>query len=303
MKGSAIGVESVNETYGMNMRQSFSGSNADNGRLNCWNYYNRDGHQLWSQNIGSSNQTIKESTNYGADIPAASYPVVSLAAYTGTLNTSDYDPQPNSKIKADYIEAINACMNRNRDNNGDGTIDLRELRWYVPAMGKYLRMLIGQDALEPNVLVDFSTMPNRPSAFGKVNANGMWGRYLFYGSDGKTLWAMEGMSVSGYNTYCQYPWQVRCIRNLGTNLAVTVDNDPTIPAYTFIPNHEEDIKRGGRVEMTYYQATTMRNTAYDGNGTGSGRMPVHLISDPPIPCIATVSKSMTVEQDRKATET
>ncbi len=277
VRGSAIGVEAVNETYGLNMRQSYSGDNADNGRLNCWNYYNRNNQRLWSSNIGSGFQMIKESDNYGAGIKAAAFPVAALAPYTGNLDPNIYDPQRASGDRADYIEAINACMNRNRDNNGNGTIDIDELRWYVPAMGKYLRMLIGQDALEPNELVDFASMPNRPTAFGD---NGLWGRYLFYGSDGKVLWAMEGMSVSDYNTYCEYPWQVRCIRNLGTNLGVTVANDPTIPAYSFIPNDAQNIKRGGRVEMTYYQATTMRNNAYNGNGTGAGRMPVHLISDP-----------------------
>lgn len=276
VKGSAIGVEAVNETYGLNMRQSYSGGNADNGRLNCWNYYNRNDYNQWSYNIESTNQKIKASDNYEAGIKAATYPVASLAPY-GETDPNAYDPQPNSYVEADYIQAINACMNRNRDNNGDGVINLNELRWYVPAMGKYLRMLIGQNALEPNELVGFASMPNRPSG---LNDNGQWGRYLFYGSDGKVLWAMEGMSVSDYNTYCEYPWQVRCIRNLGTNLAVTVDNDPTIPAYTFIPNDNSNYKKGGRVEMTYYQATTMRNTAYNGNGTGAGRMPVHLISDP-----------------------
>lgn len=276
VKGSAIGVEVINESYGLNMRQSYSGNNADNGRLNCWNYYNRDDQRLWSSNIGSGFQMIKASDNYGAGIKAATFPVAALAPY-GSSDPNPYDPQPNSYDEADYIQAINACMNRNRDNNGNGRIDLDELRWYVPAMGKYLRMLIGQDALEPNELVDFASMPNRPSG---LNDNGLWGRYFFYGSDGKVLWAMEGMSVSDYHKYCEYPWQVRCIRNLGTNLAVTVNNDPTIPAYTFTPNDNRNLKRGGRVEMTYYQATTMRNTAYDGNGTGSGRMPVHLISSP-----------------------
>lgn len=279
VRGSAIGVELVNEVYGMNMRQLDKGSldkgsDADNGRLNCWNYYNSN--LTWNAFVNQTkNQSVKASNTLGANIAAQTFAVPSLKAYTGSISPSEYDPQANSSQQDDYIEAINACMNRNRDNNGDGIIDKDELRWYVPTMSKYLRMLIGQDALEPNELMDYAAMPNRPS---ELSSNYNWGPYFFYGSNGQVLWAMEGLSTSWYGT-SNLPWQVRCIRNLGTNLNEVATEDPTIMAYTFEPNDADNPKRGGKVKMTYYQSTTLRTNSYNGNGTGAGQMPVHLISD------------------------
>lgn len=113
--------------------------------------------------------------------------------------------------------------------------------------------------------------------------NVKWGRYLFFGSDNRVWWAMEGLSTSDYNRFNNAdwrakPWEVRCIRNLGTDLNHVNNNDQTIPAYTFVPN-EGGVKNGGRVYATYYQVTQMRNTRYSGNGTGAGQMPVHTIAE------------------------
>lgn len=52
--------------------------------------------------------------------------------------------------------------------------------------------------------------------------------------------------------------------------------DPTIPAYTYETINSSGVSH--RVEMTYYQSTTMRNNAYSGNGTGAGQMPVHTLA-------------------------
>ena len=42
-----------------------------------------------------------------------------------------------------YIEALQACMNRNRDENGNGVIDAAELKWYLPASGKICTYYLG----------------------------------------------------------------------------------------------------------------------------------------------------------------
>ena len=38
------------------------------------------------------------------------------------------------QLKEDYKYMRYACMNRNRDNNGDGKIDRNEVRWYLAAL-------------------------------------------------------------------------------------------------------------------------------------------------------------------------
>lgn len=306
VNGSAIGVEHFNESFGLNLRKSFpSTDNKDildenNGRYNCWYFtgFNYNGssweestERKWEYFIDETNpQTVKTMNDrYGVTYAGGTMTLPKIANYRPSdKKPNQYSPQYavnnlGQVVEAnypDYIEAISACMNRNRDNDGDGDIDANEMRWYVPAMGKYLRMLIGQEALAPNQIINYAEMPNRPA--GVVNDT--WGRYLFFGSEGKVLWAMEGMSTSLFNEWNENspvaPWQVRCIRNLGTNLnTFQINSDPTIPAYTFIPNDASNKTLGGRVEMTYYQSTTMRGDAYIGNGTGANQMPVHTINE------------------------
>jgi len=291
--GSAIGIECINESFGLNLRRSFTdATDSNNGRYNCWLFtryiYNRDWF-LSGNNVKSSwdyfldlisPQKVKSVNNNGASYAGGTMTLPMIHRYRPSYSGSKDDPQPNSSDANDYIEAISACLNRNRDNNGDGEINGNEMRWYIPAMGKYLRILIGQDALAPYQIVNYASMPNRPVAL-----NNNWGEYLFFGSEGKVLWAMEGFSTSDYNSYgSAHPWQVRCIRNLGTNLNTFTNTeeevvDPTIPAYKFFPSDEGNYAKGGRVEFTYYQETTMRTNPYSGNGTGFGKMPVHTIAE------------------------
>lgn len=289
-RGSAIGVEHTNESFGLGMHKSFNQANdGNNGRLNCWRYTEfQKNNGVWTNvsnpewtNVLDVNrpQTIKGfSGNNNMD---QTIPLPRLKSYIGSINDivgRHNDPQNSSDID-DYIEAINACMNRNRDNNGDGIIDKNELRWYVPTLSKYLRILIGQEALAPDQIVNYQNLPlNRPS---NMDRNAKWGEYLYFSSEGKQLWAMEGYSTSDYqrnNSFRAAPWQVRCIRNLGTNLNEIANIDQTIPAYTFFPNDPSDRKKGGIVKMSYYQTTTMRTNPYTGNGTGNGEMPVHTIA-------------------------
>lgn len=295
VQGSAIGVEHFNESFGLNLRYSFKNIATDrnNGRYNCWKYtrynYNNDS---WSE--GSNHhwnyflnpdkpQTIKKIDKYGVNYEGGTMPLPKIYNYRPSdKKANQYSPQYDGVEDSDYIEAISACLNRNRDNNGDGIIDKSEMRWYVPAIGKYLRLLIGQSALAPDQIVDYNNIPNRPTEF---SSNDFWGEYLFFSSEGNELWTMEGMSTSNFNHWTDNspvaPWQVRCIRNLGTNLnEFHVNKDPIIPAYTFIPKDASNPKKGGRVEMSYFQSTTMRNNAFTGgNGTNANQMPVHTIAE------------------------
>ena len=316
--GSAVGIERTNESFGLNLRRSYglntnstNGSNSitfsdENGRYNTY---------LWINSKGSKWENVMQRTKY-AKIPegntgiagGAEYSVAKLMGYDGGWTTqtwvnsyryqraSQYDPQPNATtgLAADndgnyYIEAINACMNRNRDNNGNGEIDLDEIRWYVPAMGKYLRLLIGNASLE-NPLMEYNKIsqlsPGNGDKYGEYN-NGPVGRYMYFASDGRVLWAMEGFSSSnwcqwGYNSPT-YPWQVRCVRSLGVNLKKNTSgaipsSDPIVPAYAF-RQRNNDRQKGGTVSMSYYALPSKRVNKLTANGTSSGQMPCHVISD------------------------
>ena len=297
VEGSAVGIEHTNETFGLNLRSlisempsSFKDNLSDvNGRYNCYrftNYYwkdewlTRNSDIPWSDYIYYDNndrslpmtipyqETVSEDRHH---LPRLLYKY-RHSKYKGT----EYDPIPNSTEVNDFIEAISACMNRNRDNNGDGYIDRDEIRWYVPTSAKYIRMIIGSKSLGSEALVDYTDIKDRDS---KIGSNDKWGEMLFYGSNERILWAMEGLSLSNYSNIFShgytYPWQIRCIRSLGINLTDVKKDDQTIPAYT----KEEGTNGSTIIKPKYYSTANLRPNRYTGNGTGSGKMPVHRIQD------------------------
>lgn len=290
--GSAVGIEHTNETYGLNLRSLINEMPDDykkhlsdvNGRYNCyrftryyknnsgnWQQRNDTGNSLWSDFIaGTEPLTIP----YQSSISEDKYYLPRLAyKYRESKdNTSDpYDPIQYSTENNNYIEAISACMNRNRDNNGDGYIDASEIRWYVPSTSKYIRLIIGSKSLGSDALVYFASLGNRP-----YDDNSYWGDGLFYASDNKILWAMEGMSTGDYAVSFTraYPRQIRCIRSLGINLTGVTSTDKTIPAYS-VTTHNGNTA----IIPDSYSTANLRPGAFTGNGTGAGQMPVHRITD------------------------
>lgn len=304
----AIGMESFNETEGLNMRSSFTkgGTSDSNGRYNMalWLGIANGGNADWSTFIEQTEPLEVPGVNGiraqgGPDLPdrtiASGNPLPIPRPVSCTVdNTPVFNDPQDTKDSKYYVEAVNACMNRNRDNNGNGKIDADELRWYVPATGKYLRLLLGDKSLT-QPLMDFESITKLPTA-KKTNdvwdwstetgcqiKNDCYTRYMYAASnvsgDIRVLWAIEGMSTSGWSGVKSwgggYPWQVRCIRNLGTDLTKIESADDVTRAYKFDGNART-------VEMTYYDPRSVRQTAYFGNGpsTEEGVMPIHNIISP-----------------------
>lgn len=313
--GTAIGIERLNETEGLNLRHNFEGGNsANNGRWNVaqWlqnnntlteagdlsiNSANERSRPLWSDfvvqtlpmEVGAVNidraqggPSLPERTlNVGNPVKLPK--VRTLTDQTVTFN----DPQASGDY---FIEAINACMSRNRDNNGNGRIEPDELRWYVPAMGKYLRLIIGNNSLT-DPLMDYSEIKQLPyvddhkwATTGSI-ANDYYSRYMFIASnnDRCVLWGMEGTSTSLYSEPSKWtgasnndswyirPWQVRCIRNLGSDMRTVTPTEKVTMAY-----EHDDVNR--TFKMLYYDVASKRPNAYTSNGTDG--MPIHDITSP-----------------------
>ena len=301
-RGSAIGVERENESFGIALRMSYKGPSADNGRYNVWQWLQskNNASRNWTSFIDDTKpQEIKKgNTGMASDLSVTNHNPVrlpKLANFTSSTNSNlwsknnntrnEHSPQGNSTTMSDYAEAINACMNRNRDNNGNGVIDPEELRWYVPTVSGYLQLTLGDASLD-EPLMDYgniSALTPTTGQFSSLRTGGV-GRYIFFGSDGNVLWAAEGLSTS---EWCQWgatspvaAWEVRCVRNLGTNLTTVDDGAKAVPAYTFTPTDGNmATKRGGVVRMNYYEEVSIRNEKFTGNGIGAAQLPVHLLSD------------------------
>lgn len=108
---------------------------------------------------------------------------------------------------------VKACMSRNRDLNGNGTIDDDEIRWYAPAVNQYIGLWIGEESTEAKLF------NKQTSTLSKDNDPGC--RMLYYTSTRgiNTYFSEEGMATNNHNS----KWKatlIRCVRNLQSN-----DND------------------------------------------------------------------------------
>ncbi len=280
--GTALGVEHIDEVFGMNIRWTKNtpsgGYDPNNGRYNVWQALGgRDGGSTagsWTDTdvldlgkllevnpISNRTQTQYAShldTDGGTRYVQAMQTIttgLSYSNYDGYYNSraSSYDPQT-SHSTAQYIQAIYSCMNRNKDENGNGTIDAAELKWYVPTSGKYLRAILGRNSLvTPLMGYEQGTLP-------EASATGHNTLYHFISSDRKIIWADEGMSSSEFNTNSKWqiaPWQVRCVRNLGTILDTVTKGEKVKQAYE--DTDVDSNTKGGVVKPVRYYGTSLRN--------------------------------------------
>lgn len=112
-----------------------------------------------------------------------------------------------------------ACMNRNRDNNGDGRIDRNEVRWYLASIRQLVGMYVGDGLLNSK-----TKLYNKSAADRESDVKSRWQQHIVSStnfdnnSNNPTiLWAEEGTSTSLF----YHNWgdiqgsEIRCVRNLG----------------------------------------------------------------------------------------
>ncbi len=108
--------------------------------------------------------------------------------------------------------AYNACMSRNRDENGDGTIDADEIKWYLASVDQYKGLWIGEKALPTAVKLFQPTEANWTELNEKYNNSDAnlkpW--HFFTCSAQNTFWVEEGCSTGADNS----AEKVRCVRTL-----------------------------------------------------------------------------------------
>ncbi len=133
--------------------------------------------------------------------------------------------------------AVYACMLRNRDENGNGTIDDNELKWYLAAIDQLVDLYIGEGALNK----DSRLYPYDPANGDYPPGDRIFWHYVSSSANGDqpwVLWAEEGASIGSYKnddessdalkdseSLVDDRYSFRCIRNLGIP-----DDDYTIPA-------------------------------------------------------------------------
>lgn len=300
--GGVLGVEHENEAFGLNVSRTYTYANNEvNGRYNVWMWLNGitsgkaptsgTASKKWDEVTRPNNLQHVFAVNDKQGISIDEHDATLPALAYGNVVSPSSDPKKIFNILlplgyqsdgSHWIEAVNACMNRNRDNNGNGLIDPEELRWYVPARGKYLRLILGDYSLT-TPLADFDAVPQLKTEKSDDDKGGDevalkdCTRLMMFTSDGNAILMFNGTSSSQWynapNTdIASTPWDVRCVRNLGTDLSTVDEEDKTVPAYV----HDEAART---VSMTYYDVNSYRRgESFLGNGTSDGKMPVHIIN-------------------------
>lgn len=200
-----------------------------------------------------------------------------LRAQLGTINnrgdmhdsysSSQYDPDNSSDPI--FVETMAACLNRNRDNNGDGIIDANELRWFIPSEMQVVRIILGRQALTTPIM-DYSSANNL--TYGDVNRRNS--RWLIGTASGNQVWAMEGLSTSKWGSG-QYgersrPWNVRCVRYVGSDISDFHFASSVPPPY--------DDSQNPLITMTRMSRLALRDYTFIGGE--SDFWPAHLITNP-----------------------
>lgn len=113
-------------------------------------------------------------------------------------------------------------MSRNRDENGNGTIDENEIKWYLASVNQYKGMWAGEEAFDAEARL-FKATDSEWKALKKAFDEGgstvvqknlalkTW--HYFTCSSANTFWAEEGCATSDDNNATM----VRCIRTLASN--------------------------------------------------------------------------------------
>lgn len=311
----AVGVEQVNENYGLNMIWTFkdtpsytennqtynNGWSSTNGRWNVMEYMTQirnnhlfDGAPGWQYYANTTANQMDITVKYYDDenvlqqedktvyyinqmyVPEINntklsesrpetYPALymPISVSTNTNISSTYLPNTTKS----YYEIMEACLMRNRDENGNGKIDDKELKWYLPTSGKYVRILLGESGFPMSArLMNFSSVTSLPAGIGGDN----W-QYHYATSDQQFIWAEEGMASASISANSSVPWQLRCIRNLGTNLSEHIKTYDMTEVVEYAYQHDTT-NNNHTIKPTYYNSNVKRQPV-------ASSLVVHKIND------------------------
>lgn len=167
----------------------------------------------------------------------------------------DFSSTEKQKLKDLYKKAEYACMQRNRDLDGNGTVSSDEIRWYLPALNQYTALWIGKDALDPearlfqvnpeNVIRDPSNKPELEPPYNETPTARAHFHYI--SSNGIRFWSEQG-AATGNTVWTdhKFPYKFRCARNLGFSYDGESEKNKS----------SEDIKNENYVDYVQYEIGT-----------------------------------------------
>lgn len=142
------------------------------------------------------------------------------SAISNNRNKGFYASSTKSTGKQDiYKDAYKACMSRNRDEDGDGTINENEIKWYLASVDQYKGMWAGEEAFDADARLfkatesEWTDLKTAFDSNGGNNNGALKKWHYFTCSSADTFWAEEGCATGTDGSATM----VRCIRTLTSN--------------------------------------------------------------------------------------
>jgi len=243
----AFGVETnVSDNYGNRSSNSEEYTDTD-GRLTV--------ESRFPPTKGSASSDWDGYANYKSTLAQAGYATWSRLAETTKWTDSDGNEQTE---RPPYTTAIHSCMSRNRDLDGDGTIDEDEIRWYAPTIKQYEGLFVGQRALDSDARLYKGKTSELTEDADMYREKGYhyWANIDASVSVNNIFWAEEGMATSAYWSGGVPEYFVACVRNLPADKKTV----STTPADFF--NYDSDSRT---VKLSdELDANSVRSTVIDG---------------------------------------
>lgn len=230
----AYGIEWYDETANANLT-NFSGSNDySNGYLNYFGGTRTEG------GVSTTATGLMTETDWEECVDE-------------TVMRYGLNGQPNGNIYNSLANTSGAyaCMQRNRDLDGDGTIDDNEKRWYLASSDQYVQMWIGETAIDP-----YARMSGIVTATTEEEYENYTHYYTSSNDQHRIYWAVEAGSTGKYSDSWMATYhKARCVRTL-----TSYDAEPaTIYA-----------KSGNQITMNHLQ-----EGAYRQSGAMVGEYDIH----------------------------
>lgn len=235
----AIGLEHVNETHDPRWTDlgTWSGHEISTTKANATvDYKSYNG---WENTIYYVNRDIASLTTGGKTLWDYYVSDLTYDAHNGLQNNVAMNLSNNTftegmrkrvdKARDDEHEnpylagAIRMCLNRNRDENGDGKIDEEELKWFLPTARQYELANLGHFSLQDPLLEynDYVLADgSQRLPYKSVADNELW-EFRFVTSDYQILAAEQMTNSPDYTgaNWVTSPYNMRCMRNLGGETA------------------------------------------------------------------------------------
>lgn len=199
-----------------------------------------------------------------------------------TATNSESVLRDGTKNDANYKYLQYSCMSRNRDNNGNGTIEPGEVRWYMASIKQLIGIWMGADGIDNTARLykrsasekdsDDETQWRQHVVSSTRNGSNSNSPYVVWAEEGSSIGDLQGSTDWGRMT----KWEVRCVRNLGMDDSddadledmatdyVQIRGTDAVPLFDLNYLNEKSIRYLGQegVDLVYSDELSAQNRLY-----------------------------------------